>query len=51
MFAYYDLYTSKWSEHIFDEWKRVMIEKGVLEEEADKRIAKANSAFPDALVT
>lgn len=49
-FAYYDLYTPKWSEHIFDEWRRVMIEKGVSEEEADKRISKANSAFPDALV-
>lgn len=49
-FAYYDLYTPKWSEHIFDEWKRVMKEKGVSEEEADKRILKANSAFPDALV-
>ena len=49
-FAYYDLYTPKWSEDIFDEWKRVMIEKGIPEEEADKRIAKANLAFPDALV-
>jgi len=49
-FAYYDLYTPKWSEHIFDEWKRVMIEKGVSEDEANKRIEKANLAFPDALV-
>jgi len=49
-FAYYDLYTPKWSEHIFDEWKRVMLEKGVSEEDANKRILKANSAFPDALV-
>lgn len=49
-FAYYDLYTPKWSEDIFDEWKRVMIEKGVSKEEAIKRISKANSAFPDALV-
>lgn len=49
-FAYYDLYTPKWSEHIFDEWKRVMIERGVSEEEANKRISKANAAFPDALV-
>lgn len=49
-FAYYDLYTPKWSEHIFDEWKRVMTEKGVSEEEAAQRISKANSAFPDALV-
>jgi predicted nucleic acid-binding protein len=49
-FAYYDLYTPKWSEHIFDEWKKVMKEKGVSEEEASKRIEKANIAFPDALV-
>lgn len=28
-FAYYDLYTPKWSEHVFDEWKDVMIRKGV----------------------
>ncbi len=50
-FAYYDLYTPKWSEHIFEEWKNVMIRKGVSEEEADKRVNKANKAFPDALVT
>lgn len=49
-FAYYDLYTPKWSEHIFDEWKHVMIKKGVSEEEANQRISKANLAFPDALV-
>ena len=49
-FAHYDLYTPKWSEHIFDEWKKVMKEKGISEEEANKRIAKANLAFPDAYV-
>jgi hypothetical protein len=49
-FAHYDLYTPKWSERIFDEWKRIMKEKGVSEEEAFKRISKANLAFPDALV-
>lgn len=49
-FAHYDLYTPKWSEHIFDEWKKVMMEKGVTEEDANKRIAKASLAFPDALV-
>lgn len=49
-FAYYDLYTPKWSEHIFDEWKNVMKEKGVSEDEANKRTEKANAAFPDALV-
>lgn len=49
--AHYELYTPKWSDHIFDEWKAVMIRKGVSEEEADKRVDKANQAFPDALVT
>lgn len=27
-FAHYDLYTPKWSQKIFDEWKEVMIRKG-----------------------
>lgn len=49
-FAYYDLYTPKWSHHIFDEWKEVMQRKGVSPEEAEKRVKKANLAFPDALV-
>jgi len=49
-FAHYDLYTPKWSEQIFDEWKKVMLEKGVPEQEAAKRMEKANLAFPDALV-
>jgi predicted nucleic acid-binding protein len=49
-FAHYDLYTPKWSKHIFDEWKDVMLRKGVTEEEANKRIHKAQMAFPDALV-
>jgi len=49
-FAYYELYTPKWSTHIFDEWKDVMIRKGVPEKEANKRINIAQMAFPDALV-
>jgi predicted nucleic acid-binding protein len=49
-FAHYDLYTPKWSEHIFEEWKKVMRAKGVSEVEANKRIERANLAFPDALV-
>ncbi len=49
-FAHFELYTPKWSEHIFEEWKRVMLIKGVSEDEASKRILKANLAFPDALV-
>ena len=49
-FAHYDLYTPKWSEHIFEEWEDVMKRKGVSNEEAKKRITRANLAFPDALV-
>lgn len=49
-FAYYELYTPKWSSNIFGEWKDVMIRKGVSEEEAEKRVNVANKAFPDALV-
>ncbi len=49
-FAYYDLYIPKWSKHIFEEWKCLLLRKGVDKTEADKRIQKANSAFPDALV-
>lgn len=49
-FAHYELYTPKWSAHIFDEWKDVVLRKGVTEGEATKRIEKANLAFPDALV-
>lgn len=50
-FALYDLYTPKWSNTIFDEWQEVMIRKGVSREEAQKRVNKANLAFPEALVT
>lgn len=49
-FAHYDMYTPKWSNHIFDEWRSVMARKGVSEAEIEKRILKANLAFPDALV-
>lgn len=49
-FAYYDLYIARWSKHIFDEWKKVMVSKGVDEKEAEKRVQKANLAFPNALV-
>ena len=49
-FAHYEMYTPKWSNHIFDEWKEVMERKGVSSEESNKRIQKANDAFPDALV-
>lgn len=49
-FAYYDLFTPKWSKHIFDEWKDVMKRKGVHEEEANRRVERSNLAFPDAMV-
>jgi predicted nucleic acid-binding protein len=49
-FAHYDLYTPKWSKHIFDEWFEVMLRKGVSEDEAKKRIGRMDLAFPDALV-
>lgn len=49
-FAHYELYTPKWSVHIFDEWKNVMARNGVSEAEILKRVEKANKAFPDALV-
>ena len=37
-FAHYDMYTLKWSKHIFDEWQSVMERKGVPIDEAKKRI-------------
>ena len=49
-FAHFDMYTPKWSEQIFEEWKRVMLSKAVSDNEANKRIEKINLAFPDALV-
>lgn len=49
-FAHDELFTPKWSKHIFDEWEDIMRRKGVSEAEIEKRIAKANQAFPDALV-
>ena len=49
-FAYHDLYTPKWSKHIFDEWLDLMIRKAISQEEAIKRANKVNEAFPDALV-
>lgn len=43
-FASYELYTAKWSQHIFDEWKTVMERKGVSAAEIEKRISKAQRA-------
>ena len=49
-FAHQELFTPKWSKHIFDEWIEVMKRKGVSESEIAKRVARANGAFPDAMV-
>lgn len=49
-FAHYDLYTPKWSKHIFSEWEEVMKRKGISEKDRSKRITVANEAFPNALV-
>jgi hypothetical protein len=49
-FAHFDLYTPKWSKHIFDEWLEVMHRKGIPEDEALARVEKLNEAFSDALV-
>lgn len=49
-FAHYELFTPKWSKHIFDEWEDVMKRKGINKEELKKRSNTANLAFPDALV-
>lgn len=49
-FAYYELFTPKWSNHIFDEWVAVMKSKRVSEKEINKRTNYATLAFPDAKV-
>ena len=50
-FAHYDLFTPKWSKHIFDEWIDVMRRKEIPENEIAKRTKRASIAFPDAMVT
>ncbi|MBJ7882874.1 PIN domain-containing protein [Gelidibacter salicanalis] len=49
-FAHYELFTPKWSSHIFCEWEDVMERKGISKEEIKKRSKIANLAFPDALI-
>lgn len=49
-FAHYDLFTPKWSKHIFTEWEDVMRRKELSEEEIKKRVDRVNRAFPDANV-
>lgn len=43
-FAHFELYTPKWSMHIFDEWKAVMARHGVPEDEILKS-RKSQSRF------
>lgn len=50
-FAHFDMYTPKWSAHIFDDWEKVMTDKGMPEEVRARQIEVVNQAFPDALVT
>ncbi len=48
--AHYDLYTPKWSKHIFDEWESVMERNGVDKSRIAAQLQRASNAFPDALV-
>lgn len=50
-FAHFDLYTPKWSQLIFEELFKVMLEKGMSIEKAKEQIQRINVAFPDAMVT
>lgn len=47
-FAYYELYTPKWSRHIFKEWEQVIREKcpDTPEIKIIKQIENAEMAFP-----
>ncbi|MCS6975168.1 MAG: PIN domain-containing protein [Cyclobacteriaceae bacterium] len=49
-FAHFDLYTPKWSKHILDELKNVLIKKGMSDIQAMKQIQRINRAFPDSMV-
>lgn len=49
-FAHFEMFTPKWSSHIFYEWEDVMRRKGIPKSEIKKRSNLANLAFPDALV-
>ena len=49
-FATYDMFTPKWSKHIFDEWEDVMRRNKISEAEIKKRTGRADQAFPDAFV-
>ena len=48
--SYFDMFTPKWSKHIFDEWEALMKKKGINEKEILKSLSEAQGVFPDALV-
>ena len=50
-FAYSGLFTPKWSKHIFDEWRELMVKKAVSKKEINNRISSVLNSFPDAMVT
>ncbi len=45
-FAYFELYTPKWSYNIFRELKKVMVQKGMTIEQAERQIKKNKRCFP-----
>ena len=49
-FAFDELYTPKWSQHIFDEWRNLMQSKGLPSDEIEKRVNNVEMAFPDSSV-
>lgn len=49
-FAHYELYTPKWSVHIFDEWEDVMRRQCMPEEKIQRQLEVVNMGFPDARV-
>jgi hypothetical protein len=49
-FANYKLYSPKWSQEIFREWRRAMKRNDVSEQEIKNRMDKVNRAFSKAMV-
>ncbi|MDE0471123.1 MAG: PIN domain-containing protein [Ekhidna sp.] len=50
-FAYSGLFAPKWSKHIFDEWRELMVRKKVPKKEINHRIDSVLNGFPNAMVT
>jgi len=50
--AYYDLYRPAWSEHIFEEWEKLIRRKNPNYDDVkvDERLKRADRAFPFARV-